>query len=368
MARIVISRPDPARVAAHDPATRAFHRSLPGYAPTPLVALPDVARATGLSAVHVKDESARLGLPSFKVLGASVAVARAIAPQGDRLALPELAAEAQARGVRRLAAATDGNHGRAVARMARLLGLGATIHVPPQMVEARRAALRDEGADVVEEAGGYDAAVLAAAADGADPTCRVVNDADPDGASQAPADVIAGYATLFDEIEEALPALPGLLVLQAGVGSFAAAGIRWAASRGVAAVVVEPAGCACIAASIEAGAPVTIESAGTIMAGLDCPTPSTVAWPDLLAGLAGVVVIDDDDADAAARVLLAAGVESGESGAAGLAGLLALAHDPACAPLREALGWDGLAGAVVISTEGATDPERFARVVAGTAG
>ena len=50
---------------------RDFHRSLPGYEPTPLIDLPDLASELGVGRVVVKDESARLGLPAFKVLGAS---------------------------------------------------------------------------------------------------------------------------------------------------------------------------------------------------------------------------------------------------------------------------------------------------------
>ena len=53
---------------------RAFHASLPGYAPTPLTEVPALARELGAGRVFVKDESSRLGLPAFKVLGASWAV------------------------------------------------------------------------------------------------------------------------------------------------------------------------------------------------------------------------------------------------------------------------------------------------------
>ena len=92
---------------------RNFHRSLAGYAPTPLVDLPTLARELGVGRVLAKDESNRLGLPAFKALGASWAVRRVLdeAAEGQELTI---------------VAATDGNHGRAVARFARLLG-----HRPP---------------------------------------------------------------------------------------------------------------------------------------------------------------------------------------------------------------------------------------------
>jgi len=55
-----------------------FHRLLPGYVETPLVDAPKLASALGVGKVFVKDESSRLGLPAFKILGASWAVYRAV--------------------------------------------------------------------------------------------------------------------------------------------------------------------------------------------------------------------------------------------------------------------------------------------------
>src|SRR5215472_13768349 len=56
----------------------AYHRTLPGYEPSLLVDAPAVAQRLGVAAVHVKDESSRLGMPSFKILGASWATYRAL--------------------------------------------------------------------------------------------------------------------------------------------------------------------------------------------------------------------------------------------------------------------------------------------------
>src|SRR4051812_38382988 len=123
------AEPDASRAAV-----RAHHRSLPGYAATPLRSLPGVAAELGLGHVLVKDETARLGLPAFKVLGASWAVQQLLAHEADGTAV--------------LCAATDGNHGRAVARVARWRGLGARVFVPASMDAARRAAIASEGAAV----------------------------------------------------------------------------------------------------------------------------------------------------------------------------------------------------------------------------
>jgi diaminopropionate ammonia-lyase len=94
-----------------------FHAQLPGYAPTPLVELPALAAHLGVQRLFVKDESHRLGLPAFKVLGASWAIASMIAHRaglGEPLTVDRLRAAADPV---TLVTATDGNHGRAVARV-----------------------------------------------------------------------------------------------------------------------------------------------------------------------------------------------------------------------------------------------------------
>jgi diaminopropionate ammonia-lyase len=366
MNRAVPNTPDPSQVpAASD--TLAFHRALPGYEPTPLVRAGELAAELGLGPtgdVFIKDESSRFGLPAFKFLGASWAIAQLLGGSSD---LDELRASAADQGIERLTTATDGNHGRAVARMARMLGLSSTIYVPAFTAQARRDAIAGEGADVVVVDDEYDAAVETSIRDAdADPGARAVNDADLTGITPVGEWVIQGYGTLFAEVAEQLAAAQAdvdLVVLQMGVGAFASSGIRWAASRGIPAVGAEPAGAACVAASIEAGEPVTIHGSRTTMACLDAGTPTAAGWTTLLHGLSGVVVLDDPESDAAARRLARLGIESGESGAAGTAGLIALATEPACAGLREQIGFASVRSALVVSTEGATDPERYRSVV-----
>jgi diaminopropionate ammonia-lyase len=357
--RAVLGRPHAHPPAAAYPNTLAFHQALPGYAQTPLVDAGPLARELGLERLWVKDESRRFGLPAFKFLGASWAISRLL---GGGANVDVLARRAHERGIERLTTATDGNHGRAVARMAALVGLRATIYIPGAMRPARRDAIASEGAELVVVPAGYDEAVRRSLADAAgDPACRAVNDADLDGGSPVAAWVIDGYSTLFRELDEQLPsdAAIDVVLLQTGVGAFACAGVRWAASHGVMPIAVDPSGAACIAASLEAGRPVTVETSGTAMAGLDAATPSATAWPTLSAGLAGAIVVADDEADRAARDLASLAIEAGESGAAGLAGLRALIEDGACAKLRPAR----LRTALVVVTEGATDPARYGRVL-----
>ncbi len=100
---------------------RAFHRTIPGYQPTPLAHLSRMASHLGLKDVCVKDESYRFGLNAFKVLGGSFAMAKYIAKQTGRdiatldfatLTSDQLREEF---GQATFFTATDGNHGRGVA-------------------------------------------------------------------------------------------------------------------------------------------------------------------------------------------------------------------------------------------------------------
>jgi diaminopropionate ammonia-lyase len=251
--------------------------------------------------------------------------------------------------------------------MASLLGLSSTIYMPSFTAQARRDAIAGEGAEVVVVDDEYDAAVEASIRDAdADPAARAVNDADLTGTSPVGEWVIQGYGTLFAEAGNELAAAGAsvdLVVLQMGVGAFASSGIRWAIARGIPAVGAEPAGAACVAASVDAGTPITIEGSRTTMACLDAGTPSAAGWQTLIGGLSGVVVLDDPESDAAARRLAALGIESGESGAACTAGLIALATEPKCEALRRHLRFDHVRSVLVVNTEGATDPERYRTVV-----
>jgi diaminopropionate ammonia-lyase len=332
---------------------RAFHARLPEYEPTPLVAAPALATALGVAEVAVKDESRRLGLPAFKMLGASWATFRALEARARRSldgwrTIDELRSAVEPLGPLTLACATEGNHGRAVARMARLTGLDAHIVVPRHVAAPRVDAIRAEGARIETVDGTYEDAV-ARSAELIGERTLVVSDTAWPGYEEIPEWVIEGYSTIFDEIEEAGAGAPDVVAVQMGVGSLAAAAIRHYRGRGARILGVEPLAAACVMASIERGELATVPGPhDSSMAGLNCGRPSTVAWPDLSAGLDGVVAIDDAAAQAAIDRLAALGVASGPSGAAGLAGLLALADVRGA---RERLGLSATSRVLVLNTE-----------------
>ncbi len=326
----------PQSVPAPGTAARRFHRTLPGYAPTPLRELPAVARELGLGALAVKDESDRLGLPAFKILGASWAVESAVLDGAV---------------VHTLVAASAGNHGRAVARVAAQRGLLCRVLLPERALPARRQAIASEGAEVVVvEGGDYAEAVRRASEAGRQPGVLEIADV---GASPAAHAVIDGYATLFAEIAEQTQAPIDVLLVPVGVGSLAAAAARFATTTRGRVVAVEPVTAACLTASLAAGFPMAVPTPGTTMAGMDCSEISSAAWHTLRDGIAGTVLVHDAEILAATEVFARAGIRVGECGAAALAGLRALVVEPAAAVLRRAVRLDQCR-VVLIATEGPT--------------
>ena len=301
-----------------------FHRALPGYAPTPLLGRPELAGACEAGAVDVKLETDRLGLPSFKIMGASWATVVALRDRLPAWWAPEHGLEPLAGelGDLTLVAATDGNHGRALARVARMLGLASRIFVPDGLSGERVAAIADEDAQVVPVDGSYDEAVERSAREGARAGRVLVSDTSWPGYEAVPAAVIEGYGTILGEVEDQLAAsdrpAPDLVLVQLGVGAFGSAVIRHFAARGGPApriVGVEPTAAACVMASLAAGTLVHVPGPhDSVMAGLNCGTPSYVAWPLLRDGLDAVIALDDEAALDGVRTLAAGGLAVGECG------------------------------------------------------
>jgi diaminopropionate ammonia-lyase len=321
-----------------------FHASLRGYRPTPVRELPALATELGVGAVALKDESDRLGLPAFKILGASWAVERALRERP---------------GIQTLIAASAGNHGRAVAHVAALRGLRCRVFLPARSAVARRDAIAAEGAEVVVTDGDYENAVARAVRDGSEDGAVEIADVSESGPASW---VIDGYATLF--AEAAMQGEHDLILVPVGVGSLAAAAARFAAQTGAKVIGVEPVTADCLTASLAAGHPTPVATTGTTMAGLDCAEVSIAAWPSLQHGIHGTITVDDDEVRGATRELAQAGLAIGESGAAPLAALRALLTDLECSALREAVSVGSHSRVLLIATEGPTDPATYARAVA----
>jgi len=390
---------------------RSFHTSLPGFNTTLLHDCPQLARPLGVAKVLIKAESSRLGLPAFKILGASWGVYKALSEyygleddvgvtgfEGLRGHIQKLygdsgghASDAGTAQVKRKPkpvpfAATDGNHGRAVARIANLLGLSARIYVPSGMYESTKLLIASEEARVVTVQGDYDCAVAKCWAD-----CQglaVGEKGDEDGYGESvgvmvqdnafpgydivPRWIVEGYATLLSEVEEQFTQLLEMegeqgdqhithIVTPIGVGSLGHAVVYWAKSaarRNVKVITVEPETAACLHKSLKAGENTTIETVDTIMSGMCCGTVSPVSWPVLKDGVDASVVVDDWTCHETVEELRGLGIDAGPCGAGCLAGLRRVMSNER---VRAALGLGRDSVVVVLSTEGTREypvPER----------
>jgi diaminopropionate ammonia-lyase len=353
---------------------RASIAAWPGYAPTPLHALPSLAAAAGVASLHYKDEAPRFGLGSFKALGGAYAVARVLlaeaARRGLRVSMADLVSGRAADFARTVtvACATDGNHGRSVAWGAQRFGARAVIFIHSTVSEGRRAAIARFGAEVRRTPGTYDDSVRIAQATAAAEGWTVVSDTSYPGYTEIPRDVMQGYEVMAAEAFDALQAPPTHLFLQTGVGGMAAAcaGLakrRWGDARPVVALA-DPDRAACWVESFRAGRPQPVRGdLDTLMAGLACGEVSLLAWEILRDHADAAFAVPDAAAVAAMRRLArpAPGeptIVAGESAVAGLAALLG-----ADVAQRAALGLGPDSRVLVFGTEGATDPNLWRDLV-----
>lgn len=332
----------------------AFFNRRPELVSTPLRPVPHLASAARIGHVDAKDETGRFGLNAFKIVGVTYAAHK-------------LGPAARAKG---FVCATAGNHGRAVAHVARELGAPCTVFVPApsrtlSALEAHTRAsrvggMRDDGASVIEVDGSYEDAVARAAAHGEATGATIVSDTSWDGYEEIPRWIMAGYTRLFEEARAQWERPPDVVIVQAGVGGLVCAAASWFAwafgPRRPYVVACEPDAAACLLESAAAGAAAVVSGElDTMMAGLRCASPSPAAWPTIQQGVDAFVTIDDRQAVDVIAALAADAprLDAGPSGVCGAAALVALGSAPEFAHVRHAAGLDRSTRALIVITEGA---------------
>ena len=356
---------------------RGIHRHA-----TPLYDLPDAAARCQVGRLCLKDESVRSPLGSFKALGAPIALVRQILrlhPDFEPAAILTGRYAEALRGYT-VISATDGNHGRALAAAAQDAGCRCVIVLHAHVSPEREQAIAAYGADIVRIAGNYDESVQEAARLAAAHGWQVIADTSYDGYEDIPRDVMQGYGAIAEEIVEQTSAQRGRagafthVFLQGGVGGMAAglASYFWEyhGPQRPCFISVEPAQADCLLQSAIQGRPA--KATGTVdsvMAGLACGETSPLAWRFLQPCVDVFMTIEDEQAIEAMRTL-AQGSErdtpivAGESGVAGLAALEWLRSDP---QRSEQVGLTAESRVLIISTEGATAPREYTRLVGQSA-
>ena len=291
----------------------------PAHAPTPLHEMPTLAAAVGVARLSLKDERQRMGLGSFKALGAAHAIAReAAACSGADLG--------HALKGRVYATASAGNHGLSVAAGARLFGARAVIYLSATVPEAFADRLRAKGAEIVRAGADYEASMQAAADAAQAQGWTLLSDSSWPGYTELPLRVMEGYLQLAAEAAQQIDTAPSHILLQAGVGGLAAAvaaHARLVWGDGPQIIVMEPEAAPALMEGIRAGQVVDTSGPMSCMGRLDCKTASMIALNGLARDADVFVTISEADARRAAELLAEHGLPTTPSGAAGVAALVA---------------------------------------------
>lgn len=359
-----------------------YHQSLPGYQMTPLESLDQLAGHLQIDKLWVKNEAGRFDLNAFKGLGASYAVAAYFAERLnldlENLSFEELNHEISRADKVTLATATDGNHGKSLAWAARLFNQDAVVYMPKGSSPERLEAIRSEGARAEMTELNYDATVKLIAEEAEEEGWVVIQDTAWEGYEKIPLWIMQGYSTLVSEIRgqlaEELETVTHV-ILQAGVGSFAAAVLSSLLSelpdKEVQFIIVESdqADPFFQSAHRKDGQAVSVEGdLATIMAGLACGKASSTAW-EVLKEKADFFASCSDEVSARGMRVLGnplmgdPAIRAGESGAVPVGFLYEVIQNPHYQDLKTSLSLGKHARVLVINTEGDTDPENYRNIV-----
>ena len=296
-------------VAAERP--RGLLARCPAAGMTPLTVL-DGFGAT----VWAKDERGRMGLGSFKALGAAYVIAH----EAEAAGAEDMGTALE--GGRTYVTASAGNHGMSVAAGARVFGAKAVVYLAETVPEGFAQRLRDKGAEVVREGAEYEASMAAAERAAGENGWTLLSDSSWPGYVDIPHRLMEGYLALAAEAVEQCPETPTHIYLQAGVGGLAgalAAYFRscWGGAPRI--IVVEPAAAPALMESIRAGRPVVTEGPVSNMGRLDCKAPSLIALKGLARDADAFATVSDAEAEGVLAELEAQGMATTTSGAAGIA-------------------------------------------------
>ncbi|MEO0327859.1 MAG: pyridoxal-phosphate dependent enzyme [Pseudomonadota bacterium] len=327
-------------VHAEKPADLLVH--CPSHQATQLKQSGCLATETDIRSLFIKDESTRMGLGSFKALGAAYVIAHAAAETGSENMSAALKGQTYV-------TASAGNHGLSVAAGAAIFGANSIIFLSQTVPSAFADRLRDKGAEVRVEGDDYEASMQAAAQLAEDQGFILLSDSSWAGYYELPHRLMEGYLVAAKESVDQIPEIPSHIFLQAGVGGLAgafAAFYREAWGDAPTITVVEPDAAPALQASIEAGKSVFADGPVSNMGRLDCKEPSLIALKGLARDADYFLTISDD---LATQVLNRLGEEGMPSSQSGIAGIAALYTDDG---LKKAMGLEDTSVVLSILSEG----------------
>lgn len=360
---------------------KKFHETIKAYNVTPLVELKSLARELGVKSIFVKDESKRIDLNSFKMLGASYAIGKFLCQRLGVNIEDTSFEDLKSMEIRKktgeitFVTCSDGNHGRGVAWTAKQLGQKAVIYLPKGTAFRRVQAIKDLGAEAEVTDFNYDDTVRYALQKSLDNGWQMVQDTSWEGYTEIPMWIMQGYSAMGYEAFAQLHNLgiekPTHVFLQAGVGAMAGgvlgAYVNLYKAEYPIVTIMEPTNAACMfkSASINDGKPHKVEgSLHSIMAGLACGEAIPMGW-EIIRDFAYCYCTCPDYVTARGMRILASPlgqdekIVSGESGAVGIGLLSILMQKKYTESIRKQLKLDKNSVVLLFSTEGDTDPVNY---------
>jgi len=360
-----------------------FQKTNEKFTETPLINLKALSKKMNIDNVYVKDESKRFGLNAFKVMGGVYAIGKHIAKKLGKniedLTFNDMRSEETKQKIGELTfiSATDGNHGRGVAWAARELGQQSIIYMPKGSSLTRLEAIKKEGASAKITDVNYDETIRICDGLAQENGWIMVQDTAWEGYDEIPLWIMQGYSSIAKEIVEEIErenlSQPTHVILQAGVGSFAAGITGYLmnhyGTENIKVGIVEPdladpyyRSFANNKGEIEA----VTGDMDSIMAGLCCGEPNIRAFRMLKQYTDTFYSCSDSIAALGMRVLgnpLSSDekVTSGESGAVPLGLLYHISEKDI--DLKQEFNLDENSSVLIINTEGDTDPQHYLDVV-----
>jgi len=311
----------PGEIITDPTAANLLFAECPVATPSPLITSTDLANIFGVGQVILKDERERMGLGSFKALGAAFAIAKRAANvvrQNPTISFDTaLSSETYV-------CASAGNHGLSMAAGAKLFGAAAVVYLAETVPEDFAARLRDKGATVVREGDIYEASMAAAMAAADANKWTLLSDSSWIGYADPARDVMEGYLIMTAEVADQISEPPTHIFLQAGVGGLAAACAGaarhlWGPEPKI--IVVEPDAAPAVFESIKAKTAVEAPGPVSSMGRLDCKVPSHLALRYLAREADAFMVISEDEVEETVLLMAEHGIPTSPSGGAGVAGL-----------------------------------------------
>lgn len=362
---------------------RQFVKTHPDYQPTPLVSLEELSKLFGVKKIYVKDESKRMGLNAFKGVGVLYAVSELIAKKFDldidKISFKDFLEPRLNEEIRKLtlAAATDGNHGKGLAWVAKKLGCKCHIYMPKNTSKFRVEAIEDLGAKVMVTDLNYDHTLRLVIEEANKKGWLHIQDQAWDGYTEIANAISRGYTIIGDEILDQMKKdatlRPTHIILQAGAGTFAFGIFGYFTNiffdNKPYMVVAESKNAACFYKSIEEGKFTRVSGdLETLMAGLSVGEPNIVAWENLQTIVEGYASCSDEITARGMRILSSPlkddkRIISGESGALGLGLASMICQSLEYKKIKELMKINEESVLLFINTEGDTDPESYKRIV-----